>query len=138
MPQSIFKLLKKGGARRERIKTQLDARKSKSEARKLKSKNARLSRSRALPRRALISLPNNYVNPITLNGFQRGAKIYQLKNRQTGRLNYYNRPTLFKLLPSSIKNNYNLLLAFPKRPLFRNPTTRSNVFPRNLTLVEIK
>jgi hypothetical protein len=136
MPQSIFKRLKKGGERRERIKAQLGARKSRVAARAPRASKMRTSRSRALPKLVNVKLANNYTNPVTLEALLKG-KAYQVANRGTGRKNYYNRATLFRLLPSTIKNNYNLLMAFPKTALFRNPMTRGNVYPRNIIPVKI-
>jgi hypothetical protein len=136
MTQSIFKRLKKGGERRERIKTQLGARKSRVAARAPRASKMRTSRSRALPKLMNVKLAANYTNPVTLEALLKG-KAYQVKNRGTGRTNYYNRATLFSLLPSGIKNNYNLLMAFPKTALFRNPMTRGNVYPRNIIPVKI-
>jgi hypothetical protein len=83
-----------------------------------------------------VKLAANYTNPVSLEALLKG-KAYQVKNRGTGRVNYYNRATLFRLLPSGIKNNYNLLMAFPKTALFRNPMTRGNVYPRNIIPVKI-
>jgi len=138
MPQSVFKTLRKGRARRERIKAQLGARKSRMDVRKSKMTKMRISRSRALPKLRIVNIPTNYVNPVTLEALATGTKAYQVKNRGTGRVNYYNRSTLFRLLPATIKNNYNLLMAYPKGPLFRNPITRGNVYPRNIIAVKIR
>lgn len=137
MPQSIFKRLKKGGERRKRIETQLAGRKSKMTVRKSRAAKMHTSRSRALPRLQMVHLNANYINPVTLNALAIGSKAYQVKNRVTGRTNYYNRATVWKLLPASIKNNYNLLMAFPKNALFRNPITRGPVYPRNIIAVKI-
>jgi hypothetical protein len=136
MAKSVFKLLMKGAERRERIKTQLGARKSRAAVRAHRTSKMRTSRSRALPKLMNVKLANNYTNPVTLNALMKG-KAYQVRNHGTGRKNYYNRVTLFSLLPSRIKNNYNLLMAFPKKALFRNPMTRGNVYPRNIVPVRI-
>jgi len=138
MAQSIYKLLRKGQARRERIKTQLASRNVKAKARKVKSRKTRVQKSRALPKPTVVLVNTNYVNPVTLAALTNGSKAYKVRNRTTGRVNYYNKVTLFKLLPSSIKNNYSLLIAPPKNPLFRNPITRGDVYPRNITTVIIK
>lgn len=136
MAKSVFKLLMKGAERRERIKTQLGVRKSRAAVRARRTSKMRKSRSRALPKLMNVKLANNYANPVTLEALMKG-KAYQVTNRGTGRKNYYNRVTLFGLLPSRIKNNYNLLMAFPKTALFRNPMTRGAVYPRNIIPVRI-
>lgn len=93
------------------------------------------NKSRALGRVGRASPPANYVNPVTLNAVPRGVVIYKLVNRGTGRVNYYPVNVISRLAGG--KNNYAILIADPKKPLFRNPTTRGNVFPRNLTRVMI-
>jgi hypothetical protein len=93
------------------------------------------NKNAALGRAGRASPPANYVNPVTLNALPRGVVIYKLVNRGTGRVNYYPTNVISKL--SGGKNNYAILIADPKRPLFRNPTTRGNVFPRDLTRVVI-
>ena len=92
---------------------------------------------RALPKVPRIMLSANYVNPITLE-FPKGSMIvYEITNRVTGRKNYFDRATFWKLAKRS-PDDYGLLLANPKKPLgFKNPTTRSNVYPRNVRRVTV-
>jgi hypothetical protein len=112
------------------------------EARKVKNRAARaasLKRAKvaALPVIPRVILDENYVNPITLN-FPRGHVIYELKNRTTGRTNYYNKATLRKLI-IQFKNDYNLLMRNPKEPIpgARNPVTRGAIYPRNVRRVTV-
>ncbi len=99
-----------------------------------KSKKSRTSRSRraqvAKPAVAIIN--RNYINPVSLSAVPTNVVVYEVVNRGTKRKNYYEKSALWPLLPKSIKNNYNLMMAFPKAPLFRNPVTRGNVYPRNI------
>lgn len=95
------------------------------------------SRIRALPAIPRIILDINYVNPITLN-FPKNTVVYQLKNRFTGRTNYYDRETFRKLI-TAFKNDYNLLMMNPKEPIpgARNPLTRNPIYPRNVRRVTV-
>jgi len=83
-------------------------------------------------------LNKNYVNPITLE-FPKGSIIvYEITDRITGRKNYFDKDTFWKLARRA-PDNYWLLIADPKKPLgFRNPSTRSNVYPRNVRRVTVK
>jgi len=102
-----------------------------------KKKMALKSRALALPKIERVKLENNYVNPVTLNALPRNVVIYEITNRLTGRKNYYNSTTFWKLTGRT-KNNYALLMANPKSPIFRNPMTRTNVYPRNIKRVMAK
>jgi hypothetical protein len=95
------------------------------------------SRIRALPAIPRIILDINYVNPVTLN-FPKNKVVYQLKNRFTGRTNYYDRDTFRKLI-TAFKNDYNLLMMNPKEPIpgARNPMTRNPIYPRNVRRVTV-
>jgi hypothetical protein len=103
------------------------------------NKKAAAARSKvmALPKVPRVMLSPGYVNPITLN-FPRGSVIiYEITNRRTGRKDYFDKNTFWKLAQRA-PNNYWLLMADPKKPLgFRNPTTRSNVYPRNVRRVTV-
>jgi hypothetical protein len=105
-----------------------------------KSKKSRVSKSRKsqVPKPSSVVINGNYVNPISLSSIPVNVVVYEVVNRGTKRKNYYERKNLWPLLPKSIKNNYNLMLAFPKTPLFRNPYTRGNVYPRNIRRVVMR
>jgi hypothetical protein len=98
-----------------------------------------LARSKvgAMPRIPRVILANNYVNPITLE-FPKGVVIYELRNRTTGRTNYYDKATFRKLI-LTFKGNYDLLMRNPKVPLpgVRNPITRGAIYPRNIRRVTV-
>jgi len=55
------------------------------------------SRVKALPKIPRVILEANYVNPITLN-FPKNVVVYEIRNRTTGRTNYYNKATFRKLI----------------------------------------
>ena len=91
----------------------------------------------ALPKMPLIFIANNYVNPITLN-FPRSTVVYEVKNRTTGRKDYYDKKTFFMLM-KMLKNDYDLLMRNPKVPIpgARNPVTRGAIYPRNVRRVTV-
>ena len=103
------------------------------------NKKASVARSRvaAMPRIPRVILEANYVNPITLN-FPKNVVVYEIKNRTTGRTNYYNKATFRKLI-TAFKNDYNLLMMNPKVPIpgARNPVTRGAIYPRNVRRVTV-
>jgi hypothetical protein len=103
------------------------------------NRKASVARSRvaAMPRIPRVILEANYVNPITLN-FPKNVVVYEIKNRTTGRTNYYNKATFRKLI-TAFKNDYNLLMANPKAPIkgARNPVTRGPIYPRNVRRVTV-
>ena len=78
------------------------------------------------------------MNPITLE-FPKGVVIYEIKNRFTGRKNYYNKAT-FAAIINRFTNDYNLMLMNPKSPIpgARNPVTRNPIYPRNVRRVTVK
>jgi hypothetical protein len=104
-----------------------------------RSKAAAVKRSRvaAMPRIPKVILDANYVNPITL-GFPKNVVVYEIKNRRTGRTNYYDKETFRKLI-TAFKNDYNLLMMNPKAPIpgARNPVTRNPIYPRNVRRVTV-
>lgn len=106
--------------------------------RKLKSNANKRSRVEALPKVPKVILDANYVNPVTLE-FPKGVVIYEIKNKTTGRKNYYNKNT-FKKIITQFKNDYNLLMMGPKSPIkgARNPVTRGAIYPRNVRRVTVK
>lgn len=110
---------------------------NKVKARNAKARAIATSRVRNLPKVPRVMLSPNYVNPITLN-FPRGSVIiYEIIDRITGRKNYFDKDTFWKLAKRA-PNNYWLLMADPKKPLgFKNPTTRSMIYPRNVRRVTV-
>ena len=109
----------------------------KAKTRAEKRKTVKRSKVAALPRVPRVILAANYVNPITLN-FPKGVIVYEIKNRATGRVNYYDRATFRKLI-TAFKNDYNLLMMNPKMPIpgARNPVTRGAIYPRNVRRVTV-
>jgi hypothetical protein len=105
--------------------------------RKLRSNANKRSKVAAMPRVPRVILDANYVNPITL-GFPRNIVVYEIKNRSTGRTNYYDKETFRKLI-TAFKNDYNLLMMNPKVPIphARNPVTRGPIYPRNIRRVTV-
>lgn len=103
--------------------------------RKQKAANIKRSKIAALPRVPRVFLNANYVNPVTLN-FPAGFIVYEVQNKRSGRTNYYDKETFWKLI-KAYKNDYNLLMANPKLPIpgVRNPATRGAIYPRNIRRV---
>ena len=75
---------------------------------------------------------------MTLN-FPKGVVVYEVKNRVTGRKNYYNKAT-FAAIINRFTNDYNLMMMNPKQPIpgARNPMTRNPIYPRNVRRVTVK
>lgn len=92
----------------------------------------------ALPKVPKVILDSNYVNPVTLE-FPKGVVVYEIKNRFTGRTNYYTKAT-FKKLITRFKSDYDLLMMNPKEPIpgAKNPVTRNPIYPRNVRRVTVK
>jgi len=105
----------------------------KRKARKLKKAKVRTGQKKALPTIRSVSVPKNYVSHITQSPMK-DAVFYMLTNRGTGRKNYFTKSEISKIVGRSM-SNYNLLMADPKKALFRNPVTRNPVYPRNLQRV---
>lgn len=110
----------------------------KAESRAAKYKAVKRSKVAALPKIPKVILDANYVNPITLD-FPKGVVVYEIKNKKTGRKNYYDKVT-FKKLITQFKNDYNLLMMNPKEPIpgAKNPMTRGAIYPRNVRRVTVK
>ena len=110
----------------------------KQKARKAKAASNARSKVAALPRIQRINLNANYVNPITLNFPSASIVVYEVKNKQTGRTNYYDKKTFWGLLGRT-PSNYNLLMMNPKAPIpgVRNPVTRNPIYPRNVRRVTV-
>jgi|APGre2960657444_1045066.scaffolds.fasta_scaffold18831_2 hypothetical protein len=109
--------------------------------RSVKKRYATINKLKALPRIQNVFVRNNYVNPVTLNAIPYGPTVYHVKDPRTGRVDYYDKATFWRLMHQgapNIKNNYNLLMADPKRGLFKNPVTRSNIKTRNIIRVRVK
>jgi hypothetical protein len=92
-----------------------------------------VKRTEALPIPLTLYIANNYTNPVTLKAPPRGVAIYMITDPRTGRKNYYDKTTILKLAHKN--SNYALLMANRKTALFKNPVTRSNVYPRNVRRV---
>jgi len=102
-----------------------------------KKRSIRLSRAKALPPVPRVILNENYVNPVTLS-FPKRTVVYEIKNRFTGRTDYYNKETFRKLI-TAFRTDYELLMANPKAPIpgVRNPVTRNPIYPRNIRKVAV-
>ena len=110
----------------------------KRKSRKAKAGSVKRTKIAALPTIPKVILDANYVNPVTLE-FPKGVVIYEIKNKTTGRKNYYDKNTFRKII-TQFKNDYNLLMANPKSPIkgARNPVTRGAIYPRNVRRVTVK
>jgi hypothetical protein len=104
----------------------------KKEFRMAKKRYQKINRLKALPAVKVVKINSNYKNPITLNRIPAGVVIYEIRDSRTGRVDYLDKYSFWRLMPKNIKNNYNLLMADPRRPLFKNPLTRTNVKTRNI------
>jgi hypothetical protein len=109
----------------------------KSDERRSKKKESKKKEIESLPKVPKVILNQNYINPITLEFPRSSVIVYEIKNRTTGRKDYYDVQTFWKLM-GMIRNNYKLLMMDPKLPLFRNPVTRGNIYPRNVRRVTVK
>jgi hypothetical protein len=109
----------------------------KGDERRSKKKDSKKQNVEALPKVPKVILNKNYVNPITLEFPKSSMIVYEIKNRTTGRKDYYDIPTFWKLV-GMIRNNYKLLMMDPKKPIARNPVTRGNIYPRNVRRVTVK
>jgi hypothetical protein len=120
------------------IKARFNANKKKQNARRAKAASHRIAGVKALPAVPQVFLNANYINPVTLD-FPKGIIIYEIQNRRTGRKNYYDRQTFYKLM-RMLKSDYDLLMRNPKVPIpgARNPVTRGPIYPRNIRRVTVK
>lgn len=109
----------------------INATSKKRKSRASKKSHMARSRSRALPKPVKVVIPQNYINPITRVRSPSGAIFYVITNRITGRKNYMSASNISGLAGRKM-TEYNILMANAKKPLFKNPYTRSNVYPRNL------
>lgn len=106
--------------------------------RKRKAASEARAKVKALPALPRVLLSPGYVNPVTLNFPKGSVVVYEITNRSTGRKDYFDKATFWKLMGRA-PNNYGLLMADPKRPVpgLRNPMTRGNVYPRNVRRVTV-
>lgn len=135
---NVFRVLKnKTPQTRARLLEQMAGREAqrKRAERKAHRNNQTRQRRVALGAAPFVYVSKNYVNPISLGPPPLGVIVYRLKNRQTKRTDFYNVGTIHKLAG---KNNYGILVADPKKGLFRNPVTRGTVYPRNLQRVRLR
>lgn len=111
---------------------------AKQRVRKMRAAAHARAKVMALPKIPRVVLNSNYVNPITLSFPSESIVVYEVKNRRTGRTNYYDKKTFWGLLGRA-SNNYNLLLMNPKAPIpgVRNPVTRNPIYPRNVRRVTV-
>jgi len=107
---------------------------TKGKSRSLKRSRKAASERKALPKLLRNRIPSNYKNPVTLSPVS--GVVYRVTNRATGRKNYYPKSVIERLIGRNM-TNYQLLMASPKRALFRNPATRGGVFPRNIMRVKV-
>ena len=129
-------LLAKIKAHSNTVKKVTSSDNAKRKARKAKKARVLKGQKKALPKIKKVSVPKNYINPIS-HSPMKDAVFYMLTNRGTGRKNYFTKTEVSKIVGRSM-SNYNLLMADPKKPLFRNPYTRNPVYPRNLQRVRSK
>lgn len=111
---------------------------AKRKARAQKKYETLMNRIKSLPGVTNIYIKANYTNPVTLAPPPRGVVVYHIKDSRTGRVDLYDKITFWSLMKRyspNIKNNYNLLMADPKRVLFPNPATRTGVKTRNIKRV---
>jgi hypothetical protein len=111
---------------------------AKQRLRKAKLRYKKINRLKALPRIRYVYVNANYTNPVTLNKVPSGPTVYQVKDPRTGRLDFFDKVTFWNLMRQyspNIKNNYNLMMAFPRRALFPNPATRTGITTRNIERV---
>ena len=100
-----------------------------------------MNKLKSLPSVKNVKVNANYVNPVTLEAPPRGVVVYHVKDPKTGRVDLFDKITFWKLLRShapNIKNNYNLLMAMPRRVLFPNPSTRTGITTRNIQRVRAR
>ena len=121
----------------EQMRAAAAAKRKKAQNRLNKFMENKREKARALPKIPRVILAENYVNPITLN-FPKNTVVYEIKNRTTGRKDYYDKKTFFMLM-KMLTNDYNLLMRNPKEPIpgARNPVTRGAIYPRNVRRVTV-
>jgi hypothetical protein len=63
--------------------------------------------------------------------------VYKIKDPVTGRIDYYNKQTFWRLVKGTVKNN-SQLLTNRKKNLFPNPVTRQTIKAKNVERVVIR
>jgi hypothetical protein len=111
----------------------------KGDERRTKKKQSKINEIESLAKVPKVILDANYVNPVTLEFPRSSTIVYEIKNRTTGRKDYYDVQTFWKLV-GMVRNNYKLLMMNPKSPIpgARNPVTRGAIYPRNVRRVTVK
>ena len=97
--------------------------------RALKQRYMLKNRLAAMPKIRLITVNANYTNPVTLAPPPAGVVVYKIKDPVTGRTDYYNKQTFWRLVKGAVKNN-SQLLTNRKKNLFPNPLTRQIIVVR--------
>jgi hypothetical protein len=113
----------------------------KRETRLNKKYDVMVNKLKSLPGVKNVTISANYVNPVTLEAPPRGVIVYHVKDPKTGRVDLFDKVTFWRLLRQhspNIKNNYNLLMAVPRRVLFPNPATRTGITTRNIQRVRAR
>lgn len=113
----------------------------KQKAREEKRYNSIMNKLKSLPGVQNVTVAANYINPVTLGPPPRGVVVYHIKDPKTGRVDLYDKVTFWAMLrryAPNIKNNYNLMMALPRRVLFPNPATRSEITTRNIRRVRAR
>jgi len=129
-------LMAKIKAHRDTMKHVASSDNLKRKARKAKKAKVLKGMKRALPKIKSVSIPKNYISTLT-HSPMKNSVFYMLTNRGTGRKNYFTKSEVSKLTGRTM-TNYDILMADPKKRLFKNPATRNPVYPRNLQRVRPK
>jgi hypothetical protein len=95
------------------------------------------NRLAAMPKIRLITINSNYTNPVTLGPPPAGVVVYKIKDPVTGRTDYYNKQTFWRLVKGAVKNNSQLLID-RKKNLFPNPVTRQIIQAKNVERVVVR
>jgi hypothetical protein len=105
--------------------------------RALKQRYMLKNRLAAMPKIRLITINSNYTNPVTLGPPPVGVVVYKIKDPVTGRNDYYNKQTFWRLVKGAVKNN-SQLLTDRKKNLFPNPVTRQIIQAKNVERVVVR
>lgn len=105
--------------------------------RALKQRYMLKNRLAAMPKIRLITINSNYTNPVTLGPPPAGVVVYKIKDPVTGRIDYYNKQTFWRLVKGAVKNN-SQLLTNRKKNLFPNPVTRQTIKAKNVERVVVR
>lgn len=102
-----------------------------------KQKYMMVNRIMAMPKIRMVQINANYINPVTLGAPPTGLVVYRVKDPVTGRVDYYDKATFWRLVGKSAKNNWNLFVNRKKR-LFINPVTRAVIQAKNVERVTVR